>query len=173
MYICPCHSLTSSQLPLPPPRVLKSILHVCVFMGCIFKQTLIGEKGGGGRGRALPWSSPEPHRKPPRSSGPYYSECGLWATWGHPELVRDAESWAPPLSTSITVCNLPRSPGDSSVHLRNSRLKLCKALLENWSRAYLNDLIKTVPITRFKSCLVSPKPIPKCDIVDVYCENWS
>ena len=25
-------SLTSSQLTLPPPRVLKSILHVCVFI---------------------------------------------------------------------------------------------------------------------------------------------
>ena len=29
VYICQCHSLTSSQLPLPPPRVLKSILYVC------------------------------------------------------------------------------------------------------------------------------------------------
>ena len=28
MYICPCHSLTSSQLTLPPPHVLKSILYV-------------------------------------------------------------------------------------------------------------------------------------------------
>ena len=32
VYICPCHSLTSSQLTLPPPRVLKSILYVCVFI---------------------------------------------------------------------------------------------------------------------------------------------
>ena len=32
MYICQCHSLTSSQLPLPPPRVLKSILYVCIFI---------------------------------------------------------------------------------------------------------------------------------------------
>ena len=30
MYICPCYSLTSSQLTLPPPHVLKSILYVCV-----------------------------------------------------------------------------------------------------------------------------------------------
>ena len=30
VYICPCHSLTSSQLTLPSPRVLKSILYVCV-----------------------------------------------------------------------------------------------------------------------------------------------
>ena len=32
VYICPCHSLTSSQLTLPPPRVLKSILYVCIFI---------------------------------------------------------------------------------------------------------------------------------------------
>ena len=32
MYICHCHSLTSSQLTLPPPCVLKSILYVCVFI---------------------------------------------------------------------------------------------------------------------------------------------
>ena len=32
VYICPCHSLTSSQLTLPPPHVLKSILYVCVFI---------------------------------------------------------------------------------------------------------------------------------------------
>ena len=31
VYICPCHSLTSSQLTLPPPRVLKSILCVYIF----------------------------------------------------------------------------------------------------------------------------------------------
>ena len=30
MYICPCHSLTSSQLTLPPTRVLKSILYICI-----------------------------------------------------------------------------------------------------------------------------------------------
>ena len=30
VYICPCHSLTSSQLTLPTPRVLKYILYVCV-----------------------------------------------------------------------------------------------------------------------------------------------
>ena len=32
VYICPCHSLTLSQLTLPPPHVLKSILYVCVFI---------------------------------------------------------------------------------------------------------------------------------------------
>ena len=32
VYISPCHSLTSSQLTLPPPRVLKSILYICVFI---------------------------------------------------------------------------------------------------------------------------------------------
>ena len=32
VYICPCHSLTSPQLSLPPPNVLKSILYVCVFI---------------------------------------------------------------------------------------------------------------------------------------------
>ena len=32
VYICPCHSLTSSQLPLPPPHVLKSILYICIFI---------------------------------------------------------------------------------------------------------------------------------------------
>ena len=32
VYICQCHSLTSSQLTLPPPRVLKSILYICVFI---------------------------------------------------------------------------------------------------------------------------------------------
>ena len=32
VYICPCHSLTQSQLTLPPPRVLKSILYICVFI---------------------------------------------------------------------------------------------------------------------------------------------
>ena len=32
VYLCPCHSLTSSQLTLPPPHVLKSILYVCVFI---------------------------------------------------------------------------------------------------------------------------------------------
>ena len=32
VYICPCHSLISSQLTLPPPLVLKSILYVCVFI---------------------------------------------------------------------------------------------------------------------------------------------
>ena len=32
VYICPCHSLTSSQLTLPPPCVLKSILYVCIFI---------------------------------------------------------------------------------------------------------------------------------------------
>ena len=30
MHICPCHSLTSSQLTLPLPLVLKSILYICV-----------------------------------------------------------------------------------------------------------------------------------------------
>ena len=32
VYISPCHSLTSSQLTLPPPRVLKSILYICVYI---------------------------------------------------------------------------------------------------------------------------------------------
>ena len=32
VYISPCHSLTSSQLTLPPPDVLKSILYLCVFI---------------------------------------------------------------------------------------------------------------------------------------------
>ena len=32
VYICQCYSLTSSQLTLPPPRVLKAILYVCVFI---------------------------------------------------------------------------------------------------------------------------------------------
>ena len=32
VYISSCHSLTSSQLPLLPPRFLKSILYVCVFI---------------------------------------------------------------------------------------------------------------------------------------------
>ena len=32
VYICPCHSLTSSQLTPPPPCVLKSIFYVCVFI---------------------------------------------------------------------------------------------------------------------------------------------
>ena len=32
VYISPCHSLTSSQLTLPPPCVLKSILYVCFFI---------------------------------------------------------------------------------------------------------------------------------------------
>ena len=31
VYICPCHSLTSAHLTLPPPGV-KSILYVCVFI---------------------------------------------------------------------------------------------------------------------------------------------
>ena len=30
--ICQCYSLTSSQLTLPPPRVLKSIVSICVFI---------------------------------------------------------------------------------------------------------------------------------------------
>ena len=32
VYICPCHSLTSSQLTLPPSHGLKSILYICVFI---------------------------------------------------------------------------------------------------------------------------------------------
>ena len=32
VYICPCHSLTSSQITLPPPRVLKSIRYICGFI---------------------------------------------------------------------------------------------------------------------------------------------
>ena len=32
VYICPCHSLTSSQFTPPPPRVLKSILYICIFI---------------------------------------------------------------------------------------------------------------------------------------------
>ena len=32
VYISPCHSLTLSQLTLPPPCVLKSILYICIFI---------------------------------------------------------------------------------------------------------------------------------------------
>ena len=32
VYICPCHSCTSSQLTLPHPHVLRSILYVCIFI---------------------------------------------------------------------------------------------------------------------------------------------
>ena len=32
VYICQCHTLTSSQLNNPPSNVLKSILYVCVFI---------------------------------------------------------------------------------------------------------------------------------------------
>ena len=32
VYICPCHSLTLSQLTLPPLCVLKSMLYVCTFI---------------------------------------------------------------------------------------------------------------------------------------------
>ena len=32
VYICQCYSLTSSQLTLLPPHVLKSILYVCIFI---------------------------------------------------------------------------------------------------------------------------------------------
>ena len=32
VYICQCHSVTSSQLTLPSPHVLKSILYICVFI---------------------------------------------------------------------------------------------------------------------------------------------
>ena len=32
LYICQCYSLTSSQLTLPTPRILKSILYVCIFI---------------------------------------------------------------------------------------------------------------------------------------------
>ena len=32
VYICPCQSLTSSQLTLPPPHDLRSILYTCVFL---------------------------------------------------------------------------------------------------------------------------------------------
>ena len=32
VYICPCHSQTLSQFTLPPSRVLKSILYVCIFI---------------------------------------------------------------------------------------------------------------------------------------------
>ena len=32
VYICQCYSLTSSQLTLPSPRVLKSTLYVCIFI---------------------------------------------------------------------------------------------------------------------------------------------
>ena len=31
VYICQCYSLTLSHLSLPPPRVLKSILYICIF----------------------------------------------------------------------------------------------------------------------------------------------
>ena len=32
VYICQCHSLTSSQLTLPPPHVLNSILYIYIFI---------------------------------------------------------------------------------------------------------------------------------------------
>ena len=32
VYICQCHSLTSSKLTLPPPHVLKSFLYICIFI---------------------------------------------------------------------------------------------------------------------------------------------
>ena len=32
VYISPSHSLTSSQLTLPPPHVLKSIPYICIFI---------------------------------------------------------------------------------------------------------------------------------------------
>ena len=32
VHICQCYSLTSSQLTLPPPHILKSILYVCIFI---------------------------------------------------------------------------------------------------------------------------------------------
>ena len=32
VYICQCHSLTLSQLTLPPPHVLNFILYVCIFI---------------------------------------------------------------------------------------------------------------------------------------------
>ena len=32
VYICQCYSLTSSQLTLPPPHVLKPILYICLFI---------------------------------------------------------------------------------------------------------------------------------------------
>ena len=44
VYICPCHSLTSSQLPLPPPCVLKSLLYIC--QQCFYKSSLPMHLGG-------------------------------------------------------------------------------------------------------------------------------
>ena len=35
VYICQCYSLTSSQLTLSCPRVLKSILYICVFIAVL------------------------------------------------------------------------------------------------------------------------------------------
>ena len=35
VYICPCHSLTLSQLTFPPSCVLKSILYGCVFISVL------------------------------------------------------------------------------------------------------------------------------------------
>ena len=32
VYLCQCYSVTSSQLTLPPPHVLKFILYICVFI---------------------------------------------------------------------------------------------------------------------------------------------
>ena len=32
VYICQCYSLTSSQLPLPPPSALKAVLYVCIYI---------------------------------------------------------------------------------------------------------------------------------------------
>lgn len=58
-----------------------------------------------------------------------------------PELVRDAESWAPPLPASITACSLTSSPGDSQCTWRFEEQQ-AKALQSTvgrlWSRAYLS-----------------------------------
>ena len=37
VYICQCYSLTSSQLTLPPPCVLKSILYVCILISVLLQ----------------------------------------------------------------------------------------------------------------------------------------
>ena len=68
-------------------------------------------KGGGGRGRALLWSSSKPHGKPLRSSEPYYSGYGLSATWAHPGACKRCK-----ILNFTSVYSLPRSPGDSEAH---------------------------------------------------------
>ena len=97
---------------------------------CIFKQTLCDtsiwveifvpvEEGRGGICGALLFSS-----GPPLSLMGHFQEVSGLTTQSVVsgparvtlEFVRDAEFWAPPLPTSIIVCNLTRSPDDSNAH---------------------------------------------------------